>query len=465
MEVNVLDYTDNLIVTDEELANLLELYYAEPILFSEQILNVFPDDQQKEVIESLYEYHKATVKSGRGCGKTYVAAIIILHFLCTRYFAQVYLSAPAGGTLAGAIWPTLAKIYDGMNSMYKDQFEFLSTTIKHREHPHTWFCIQRTSRAETPDSLAGAHAKNMLYVVDEASGVDDKVFRVIFGSLTEENNYLLMLSNPRRLTGFFANSFKPNNKKVFKQLTMTALDSAWVTKQSIQHWKNLYGEDSNIYRVEVLGKFPHSEDEAILPWNLVNDAIEREIPEDDYKDVDVYWGLDVGVANDKSVLIKRQGPKVFNDIKKWRNKDTMEVVGLVMNEWQKTPEEMRPTKIFVDSIGIGRGPYDRLKEQGLPVLKAVASERATDRKYISNNKSEWWKAMYEWFKDEQPDIPNDNELLEQLTTYRARTSSDNRFMTEKKDEYKRRHKNSPDSADALSITFNKKSKKHVGLTT
>lgn len=449
-------------VVDDDVQSLIKLYYDYPVIFSRQILNVMPDIQQTEVITELYDRKKISVRSGRGCGKTYAAGIITWHFLCTRYFSQVYLTAPSGGNLSGAIWPTLAKLYEGMHPMYKEQFEFQTSQIKHNEYPHTWFAITRTARLENPDAMAGAHAKNMLYIIDEASGVPDEMFRVILGSLTEVNNYIMMVSNPRRLSGFFFDSHKPSNAKSYGQLKMSAIDSEWVTQDSINNWKNLYGEESNQYKVEVLGEFPDREDQAIIPWSLVINATTR-------KDVEpageIRWGLDVGAGNDKSVLIKRQGPVVFPDIKKIKTRDTMKVVGEVVKEYNETPDELKPDLIFVDTIGVGKGSGDRLKEQGLPIVPAVASKRAFSKKYNYNAKSEWWKEMSEWFRDQEPQIPDDDELIEELTTCRSVPSSDGRFKVEPKDKYKSRLKRSPDTADALAITFSLRSRKTVGLTT
>lgn len=446
---------------DKNIMSLIQLYYDDPILFSQQILHVYPDEQQIEVINGFYNRKRVTVRAGRGCGKTWVAGIIIWHFLCTRSNAQVYITAASGGTISGAIWPTLGKLYDNMESFYRDQFDFQTTRIKHIQHPHTWFAQSRTARIENPDALAGTHAINMLYVIDEASGVGDPMFMIIKGSLTQDNNYLAMFSNPRKLSGFFFESHDPKNSNIYSQHHMSCIISPWVLKGSIEEWKDLYGIDSNQYKIEVLGEFPDAEDNSIIPRNLVLAATKRKSdPAGDMR-----WGLDVGAGGDISVLIKRQGPLIFPDIKKYKFKDTMRLVGKVVREYNDTPDDLKPVGIYVDTIGVGKGPGDRLKEQGLPIVPAVASNRAYRRKYNYNAKSEWWKEMYEWFRDQDPSIPHDKELIQELTTCKEVPSSDGRFKVEPKDRYKSRLKRSPDTADALAITFSLKSRKVVGLTT
>jgi hypothetical protein len=41
-------------------------------------------------------------------------------------------------------------------------------------------------------------------------------------------------------------------------------------------------------------------------------------------------------------------------VKFWRGKDTMQVAGLIVQEWKDTDEDDRPSEILVDVIGLGR---------------------------------------------------------------------------------------------------------------
>ena len=45
----------------------------------------------------------------------------------------------------------------------------------------------------------------------------------------------------------------------------------------------------------------------------------------------------------------------------------MQTVGRVMAEYEGLPPSMRPKEILVDSIGVGGGVVDRLRELGAPV--------------------------------------------------------------------------------------------------
>lgn len=450
-------------IPDELLYKKLQLWRDDILLFSKEVLHIVPDEQQTELLRNFYSKKKTACKSGRGCGKTYVAAIIVWHFLCTRY-SQVLISAPGGGTIGTSIWPTLSKLHSNMEPVFKDQFDIQHTKIVHKDFPLEWFCMARTARKESPEALAGAHSKHLLYVIDEASGVDDPVFQIAVGSLTEVENYLLMISNPRRLTGYFYEAFRPINKEIFVQVTFSALKSKFVTRDSIDNWKTMYGEGSNTYRVEVLGEFPEKDDDSVIPIDLLEEAVARE--DFQLEPAPILWGVDMGMGSDKSILVQRQANYVFPKIHKWRDRDTMITVGRIKQLYDETPDEMKPAKILVDSIGVGKGPYDRMKELGLPVHPAIASSKPVNRKYMFNAKAEWWSEMRRWFMNDKPKIPNDRMLIEQLSTVRSIPDSTGKFKIESKDRYKNRNPSigSPDEADALAMTFNMKSKKVVGIT-
>jgi len=447
---------------------MIQEFYDNPIIFSQVILNVNPDAQQQAVIKAFYERKLCSVKSGRGCGKTWLASILIWHFLCTRAFSQVYITAPSGGTLKGAIWPTLNKLYDQMDPIYRDQFEMQSIQVKHKMHGATWFALTRTARQENAESLAGSHAENMLYVIDEASGVGDPMFNSIFGSLTEEDNYLLMLSNPRRLSGFFYDSHQHKARHVYAQCHLSAIYSQFVTKKSISYWKKLYGKDSTQYKIEVLGEFPDKESDSIIAYDKVIRAVDFKLDKKEYEDIPIIWGLDMSQGNDKSVLVKRQGTKVHKDIKKWKFNDTMKVVDKVVDEFKEAKKnKLKPWKIYVDAIGVGKGAYDRLKELDLPVYPAIASKKAVHKKYVYNQKSEWWKEMQDFFRenDGEIDLPDDQDFIDEITGMRTTPSGDGRFRTESKPDFVKRYSHSPDTGEAFSMTFCLRSVKSVGMTT
>jgi hypothetical protein len=441
-------------VTKEDLTALLNLYYDDPALFAKQVLNIELDEQQIYVINTLYNgKKKTTVRAGVGVGKTTASAVLIWHFLITRYDSNVFITAPGAGQISGALWPKVSELYYKMHPFFKKDWNLLDKKIVNVER-RNWFCIARTARRENPEAMQGAHNENMLYIIDEASGVDDDIFNVIRRTMTQDNNYIFLIGNPDRISGFFFESHQPKFAEIYDQLHMSAFKSKFVSVESIKEKKIEYGENDSRYRVSVLGEFPTNETDAIILAEWVRDAMARTV---DKTEGEIYWGIDIGSTTDPSILIKRKGNKVYKDIKEWRERDTMKLVGRIVNEYNNSPDFLKPTAIFVDAIALGKGPFDRLKELKLPVVAAIASNKAKNKKYYLNAKTEWWFAMKDWFRNEQPDIPNDIELAEQLYTMQSDFHSSGRHMVEEKFQYRRRmNGKSSDKADALAMTFAQK---------
>ena len=104
----------------------------------------------------------------------------------------------------------------------------------------------------------------MLFIVDEASGVADPIMEAILGTLSGDNNKLLLCGNPTRTTGTFYDAFN-RDLKLYKHHTVSSLDSPRTNKDNIEALIRKYGEDSNVVRVRVKGLFPDQEDDVFMP--------------------------------------------------------------------------------------------------------------------------------------------------------------------------------------------------------
>ena len=117
-------------------------------------------------------------------------------------------------------------------------------------------------------------------------------------------------------------------------------ESSQVSKSYIEDMATKYGADSNVYRVRVLGEFPEESDNAVIPLSLCEAALHRDV--EPLVTIMPTWGLDVArYGNCKTALCKRHGNRQI-EIKTWSKRDTMEVAGLVLYEYEDTPADLRP---------------------------------------------------------------------------------------------------------------------------
>jgi phage terminase large subunit len=131
----------------------------------------------------------------------------------------------------------------------------------------------------------------------------------------------------------------------------------------------------------------------------------------------------------------------------------MQTTGRVVAEYEALPPSKRPTEILVDSIGVGSGVVDRLRELDLPVRGINVAESPSMGDTYMNLRSELWFKCKAWLEDRSCKLPKDDQLQAELTAIRYSFTSSGKMKAESKDEMRRRGVGSPDLADALCLTM------------
>lgn len=184
------------------------LYYIDnPVDFVEDIIGAKPDVNQKAILNSLAKYPMTSVRSGHGIGKSAVEAWAVIWFICTRPYPKIPCTAPTQHQLYDILWAEISK-WLRSNPALQREITWTQERVYMNGAKEEWFAVART--ANTPDALQGFHSESMLFIIDEASGVDDEVFEPVLGALSTEGARLLMCGNPTQLTGFFYDSHHKN---------------------------------------------------------------------------------------------------------------------------------------------------------------------------------------------------------------------------------------------------------------
>ena len=431
--------------------DFVKKYRNNPSLFVRQVLKCKPDPWQEELLKAVKgKERKISVRSGHGTGKSTVASWVIIWYFLMKHPCKIVLTAPTSSQLFDALFSEVKSWFKKLPEGLQELFEITSDRVILKSAPQDAFISCRTARAEVPESLAGIHSDNVLLVIDEASGIPEQVFEAAAGSMSGVSATTIMLGNPVRNVGtFFASHHRL--KSEWYTMHVSCLDSPRVSKDFISEMAIKYGEDSSAYYVRVLGEFPRTDDDSIISMALVEDAQHRDVQMSEF--TPRIWGLDVArYGRDKSVLAERQGT-VVNWIESWQGKDLMELTGLVHAKYDDTPPSQQPIEILVDSIGIGAGVVDRLRELGLPCRGVNVAEAPSMKGQYLNLRAELWFAMKEWLEARDCKIPKDEGLFAELVSPRYAFSSSGKLKVESKDEMRKRGLPSPDKADAVILTL------------
>lgn len=178
----------------------IPLYRKNIKLFAWEMFKFIPDKWQDDVFCDIVTDNRITVKSGQGVGKTAITAIILLWFLSCFSYPRIVATAPTKQQLNDVLWSEVAK-WQEKSPVLKKILKWTKTYVYMKGHDKRWFAVAKT--ATKPENMQGFHEDNMLFIVDEASGVADAIMEAILGTLSGENNKLLMLGNPTKTSGVF----------------------------------------------------------------------------------------------------------------------------------------------------------------------------------------------------------------------------------------------------------------------
>ncbi len=438
--------------TSNPFLDFIRRYRDDPVLFVEEVLGVNPDDWQREFLTAIAAGNrKISVRSGHGVGKSTSASWAMLWYLLTRYPVKVVVTAPTSAQLYDALFAELKRWVKELPVTVRDLLEVKQERIELKASPTEAFISARTSRAEQPEALQGVHSDNVMLVADEASGVPEQVFEAAAGSMSGHNAVTILLGNPVRSSGFF---FDTHNRLRGEWWTkkVSCTDSKRVSEDYVNEMASRYGSESNAFRIRVLGEFPKADDDTVVPMELLETATMRDVIA--LETAPVIWGLDVArFGSDCSALCKRKNNVVLEPVRVWRNLDLMQLTGAVKAEYDALQFNDKPQEILVDSIGLGAGVVDRLRELDLPARGINVSESPALGETYRNLRAELWYKAKAWLERRDCKLPKDDRLMSELATVRYKFTSNGKIQIESKDDIRKRGLKSPDVADAFVLTF------------
>jgi len=445
----------------QRLKDLLIRYRVDAVAFVVQVLQAKPTKQQAMILRAIVEPGaRVSLRSGHGVGKTSLLAWIILWQLCLwPHDTRIGCLAPTAHQLYDELWAEIAKWKGQMIQAFAQMLNVHSDRVVVVGREKTSWAAARTARPENPEALQGLHCQNMMILVDESSGVHEKIFEVGEGALTTEGARIILTGNPTRTDGYFYRSHT-SDRAHWKTFVFSAVDSELVSKEWVKQMGDRYGKDSDVYRVRVKGEFPKGSADTLIPLELVEAAIGRDIKTETSKRI---AGLDVArFGDDANALVIRQGG-MLTHVEQWYKQDTMVTTGRAVGAFRR---KKLFDRIHVDEIGMGAGVVDRLKELGIPVLGVNVGESAPERDEYMRYRDQLWWAVKEWFEARtcriDPKLDRDlvNLLVAELTGIKYTYTSSGKIKVQGKREFKEDGiivfdglKRSPNIGDALMLTF------------
>lgn len=296
--------------------------------------------------------------------------------------------------------------------------------------------------ADYPDRLRGNGFDGV--VMDEVAQMKAETWSaVVLPALSDRDGWAVFIGTPKGQNVFY---------DIYDQ---SVKDPDWFTGVYPADQTDVFSDEKldelrlemggNLFRQEYLCDFTADNPDSFIDFQAVHEAERRERPY--LNDAPLVMGVDVAAqGDDRSCLVLRRGA-VLQHIEVWREPDTMKTVGLV----SEAINRFKPRIVFMDEVGLGLGPTQRLKQLGYRIIGINSGRPASRDDKFANLKAEMWWRLREWL--ETACIPDDNSLRKDLLAPKREYDAKNRIKVESKKDLKQRVKFSTDIADALALTF------------
>lgn len=441
-----------------------------PVAWAADCMNVRPADYQAEIMDALPVHRRVAVKGPHGLGKSFTGAVLVNWFATTRDLMgvdwKIITTASAWRHLETYLWPEIHRWANRIDfqtlgrAPYNRRTELLDLRLKLTHGAAT------AVASNQPERIEGAHAEELLYLLDEAKIIPPATWDSIEGAFsnagpeTADNAYAFAMSTPGPPSGRFYDIHRKapgyedwwtRSVSLEEAIAAGRISRSWAEQRKLQ-----WGEDSAVYQNRVLGLFHAGDEDAIIPLSWLEAAIERWHVWDRAgrpgQGGPLWVGVDVGRGGDETVLAHRDGPALW--LEGHRKRDTMGTVGMLQGL------DERP---IIDVIGVGAGVYDRAREVGLKALAYVGAGKAMtrdrSRKYGFTNvrSAAYWnlRELLDPDVDSGLMLPPDDLMISDLTTPRwaITTGVPPKIQVEPKDKVMERLGRSPDRGDAVVMSL------------
>jgi hypothetical protein len=459
---------------------------------------------QCRMLLALQRGPRVAVKTGHGIGKGYAASVAILLFELANVEegALTVVTAPTGRQAGAIIWSELMsrtrELCEGRTSPGLPRSPDLEINEHVLKIGGRRAAMHYTAPPAQATAFQGIHAPCILVVVDEAAGVDRRIFEAASTLGTGAGSKQLVLGNPtnpgefermfERGSGWEALScscFEHPNVRLDRNVVPGAVSREWIDSRWARHgdrsgpvqwppgelprdlrrwpdWARLSAHDDPFWQGRVLSVFPTEGPDTLVTAAVFRAVASLSFPADSGRRTTL--GVDIArFGRDLTVLCACRGRDVVH-MEDHARTSGPQVVRLVVAAARRLGVDPRDVRIDATGIG-GMGVGDWLP--GAPGLTEAERElwaqceavefggRAREPDRFVDRRAEILYGLRQRFEDRSMGLGSldarwtdvlDGELRGLSYGYRG-----SRIAIEAKEQYRKRTGHSPDHAEALAL--------------
>lgn len=461
---------------------------TDPVQWVNEDLGEFTWSHQQQVMRAVVKHRKVAWQACHGPGKSFTASRLIAWWIMGHPpgSAMAISTAPSGDQVRKILWKEIraAHLRAGLPGYITDadvpEWKIDGSVVAFGRKPQDY---KNPQQAMT--QFQGQHARYILVVLDEATGVPAWLWDAVRSLLTNNAARVLAIGNPDDPTTEFETVCRPGSgwhvqqtsvydtpnftgEYVPEELREMLPGRLWVD-DAIAAW----GETSPMWISKGLGEFPEVSDDVVITPKMIREAHERDLP-----------GLGRGrfamdIArhgiDETCIYRNRDGqirlsalPRVLPPVDRsgspdllagkpaaWRGADTTVSTGRARAILDAHGGVQQAVEMAIDVVGMGWSVFDPLARDGHNVRPFVGGEAAREPRRFVNRRSEAWWMFREACTAGLVDLdPADQLLAAQLQQPKWKEDAGKRIRIETKDEMKTRGiKGSPDRADTVVMSW------------
>lgn len=444
-------------------ANIFNLCNALKFKPTKQQYQLFKTYQEEHTRPPKLRKRRIAAKSGQGTGKTTGSCIIGMHRMLLDVGAMTVITAPTMRQCKDVWIAEFRRLLENAHPIMRKYIKVYDTSIQICEIKE-WGakCVTATR----PENMQGYHQKYLTFLLEEASGIGRPIWQQIKGTLSNENSMLLAIGNPNLQACEFFDCFT-KNRHLWHTMTFNAEESEIVSKDNIRLIEEEYGKDSDVYRVRVLGEFPHADPRSILSLDDVEYCCTQvpylsAVNDPRGRNHDGSWGRQIGIdlarfGSDESVIAVRSGLST-HFYKAFSKVEPSHIIDFAFRIQADLGWKDQDVTYVIDAGGMGQGVFGPIYDAGKKVHEFHTQGKSTNTSYM-NKMTEAWFSLAKLVKARAVKLPNDQRLIQQLVSRQYITArKDGKLMVEPKEDYIKRaplgeDTCSPDRADALVMAY------------
>lgn len=423
--------------------------------------------RQIEILEAVASHMRVAVASGHKVSKSNTAAILALWFYCCFVDAQVVMSSSTSRQVDEILWGEVRKMHTrAIRPIDGEPAKVARSGLRSADGFRKVFGF--TSREA--EGAAGFSGKNLMFLLDEDSGIDDAFHEAMQGNRMGGAREILF-SNPTRPQGWFFDAFHKkkhlysthqiSSEETPNYVSGRDLIPGLATRGVVDELATEYGKESPNYKIRVEGKFVLTEAGRVVSMHDIMQAQQRW--SETKGEGPLFLGVDCagpGGMGDESVVVARRGKKMLaiDAGRGWTEEaHVVHVFGMITARRKGTELVF----IVVDREGpIGVKVYRELRDHvariggdstGIRVVGVRSSSKAQRQPEIYDRmRDELHACCAAWIRDDGA-ILFDPKLEAELNAASWKQHINGKLKATHKDEIKKALKRSPDRADALQL--------------